>query len=579
MSTSKKPTFFTYPSVSATIFDVPEPKDISAKFQYNYFLPDERISTKTIASQASFIKHRRKNARQVNLEFVPLTAVIPNNAILSEISLSNSEKRRMLNRYKDKIINELEFLSPMTVAIKLQDATVSARLLADIEATLRQRNISTRALSPTETVLRYASATSDKIDGQAMMDSVNLDDNNEYISIDVATGKPIEVQKAGDVSKLTFATVFSQRFASDIANSAVKTPLSPAANIFEGSLTTLEDFQKQARMGSSTREVRSTDFVRTFDPVQKEKIGLDDVFLGGNTVMGYHVRKYNVDTPDEVKDIFITNTNAQKYEDKKVLYGATYNYSIAVVYLVRVFSFEKNGVVAADLLVESRESPSINVTCEEVVPPNAPDGLDFYLLQGKDLVVEWEFPLNPAEDIKRFQVFRRLSIFDPFEIFCEIDFDDSIEQSPRYENIPSYTNKKVVIPTTSVCDYSFTLDSKYIYAVCSVDAHDLSSGYSEQFEVSFDKFSAKLDVEFISEKNAPKPYPNFLLRSKLTEDAMRDSNHSSLTCYFDPEYLRIFDGNREEVDFLQTSEDEVSYKLQLMHLNFQQSVVANINIK
>jgi hypothetical protein len=427
--------------------------------------------------------------------------------------------------------------------------------------------------------LAYASTTSDQIDGQAMLDSVDLDDTNEYITIDPATGEPFEVQKAGDVSKLTFATTFSQRFVSDIANSAIKTPLSPAASIFEGSLSSLVDYQEQARMGSSTRTVRATDFVRTFNPVQEESIGLDDVFLGGNTIMGYHIRKYNMDQPDEIEHIFITNTDAKKYEDKKVLYGATYNYSIAVVYLIRVFSFKKRGVIAADLLVESRESPSINVVCEEVVPPVAPDGLDFYLLQNNELIIEWGFPLNPSEDIKRFQIFRRLSINEPFELIRELDFDNSVVQSPRYENIPGYTSKKVIRPTTSICEYAFTLDSKYIYAVCSVDAHDLSSPYSEQFRVSYDKFAAKLIVEFVSEKNAPKPYPNFLLRSKLTEDAFRDSNHSSLTCYFDPEYLRIFDGNKEEIDFLQTSEDKVSYKLQLMQLNFQQSVIANINIK
>jgi hypothetical protein len=205
--------------------------------------------------------------------------------------------------------------------------------------------------------------------------------------------------------------------------------------------------------------------------------------------------------------------------------------------------------------------------------------LEFYLIQNKDLVIEWDFPVNVTEDIKRFQVFRRASINEPFQLFRELDFDDSTVQTPRYENVPSYSSKKIAVPITSVCDYSFDLDSKFIYAVCAVDAHDLSSAYSEQFMVYYDLFAAKLVVEFISEKNAPKPYPNFLLKSQLTEDAIRDSDHTSLTCYFDPEYLRVFNGAREEVDFLQTSDTEVSYKLQLIHLNFQQSVVADIIVK
>ena len=571
---------YTYPSVASTIFDVPEPKEISGEFFYNYFVPDERESTDTRADTARLERHRGKSAREVILSFTPLTAVVPDSPILSEIELSPSQKSALLRKNTKKIQKETEFLTGGAITVKLQDSKISERLLADVEATLLQKQIDTEALSPTETLLRYASETTDNIDGQAMLDSVNVDDTNEYITIDPATGRPFEVQKAGDVNSLTFNASLSPRFAADIANAAIKTPLSPAAEVFQGTIVDLQAFQEQGRSGAnSNRFVRSTDFVRTFDPIQTEKMGVDDVFLGGNTVMGYRVRKSDIADPTNVEDIFITNTEATTYIDNSVKYGTSYNYSIAVVYLIRVFSIQGTNIVAADILVESRESPSILVTCEEVVPPNAPDGLEFYLIQNKDLVIEWDFPVNVTEDIKRFQVFRRASIDEPFQLFRELDFDDSTVQTPRYENVPSYSSKKITVPKTSVCDYSFDLDSKFIYAVCAVDAHDLSSAYSEQFMVYYDLFTAKLVVEFISEKNAPKPYPNFLLKSQLTEDAIRDSDHTSLTCYFDPEYLRVFNGSREEVDFLQTSDTEVSYKLQLIHLNFQQSVVADIIVK
>ena len=581
MSTSGQPIFLTYPSISSPIFDVPEPVDINAEFHYNYFLPDEMVSINTRPGPENFKKHREKYARTVELQFTPISAVIPDQAALSEIELSTWEKQRLLRRNLDKIMKETEFMSPGYSSIKLQDTTVAQRLLSNIESTLLQKGIDTAALSPMETVLRYASETTDNIDGEAMLESVDLDDGNEYVSIDPVTGRAFEVQKAGGVNKLTFNMVMSDRFAADIAKNSIMTPISPAAKMFEGSVPKLEEIQSQARgnVGASPRVVKSTDFIRTFNPVQIEKIGLDDVFLGGNTVMGYHIRKYDVSSPNKVDDIYITNTSASTYTDRKIKYGSTYNYSIAVIYLIRVFSYSRNNAIAADILVESRESPSINVTCEEVVPPKAPDGLRFYLMPSKDLVVEWDFPVNPTDDIKRFQVFRRKTINDPFELFCELDFDDSVEPHPRAENIPFYAIKKLDQPKTCVTDPVFELDSKFIYAVCSVDAHDLSSGYSEQFSVHFDKFQAHLITELVSEKNAPKPYPNFVLRSQLTEDTMRDSEHSSLTCYFDPEYLRVFNGNKEELDFLQVSKSEVSYKIQLIQLNFQQSVVANINIK
>ena len=201
------------------------------------------------------------------------------------------------------------------------------------------------------------------------------------------------------------------------------------------------------------------------------------------------------------------------------------------------------------------------------------------MLRNEGLVLEWDYPFNPTDDVKRFQIFRRATINDPFDLIGELDFDDSTIQTPRSENIHDFLKIKVEMPTSYFTDRQFDVDSNFIYAVCSVDAHDLSSPYSEQFRVSFDKFSAQIIVDFVSEKNAPKPYPNFVLRSQLTEDAIRDSRHECLKCYFDPEYLKIIDGERREVDFLQVSDTDVSYKLQLIHLNMQQSVVADIDVK
>lgn len=571
--------FLTYPSISATIFDVPEPKDITGKFIYNYFLPDERENTDTFVSAASFATHRGTYARQNEITFSSLTAVIPDNPVLSEIELSNAQKSRLLLKNTDKILKETEFMNSNYVSIKLQDSTVSSRLLANVEATLLQNRISTDSLSPLEVMLKYASETSDNIDGQLILDSVNVDELNEYVSIDPATGAQFDVQKSGEISDLAFNVVLSKKFAGDIALSAVKTPLSPAGDMFSSTVATLSEDQSDARNGTSdSRVIRTSDFVQTFDPIQIEKIGFGDTFLGGNTVMGYHVRKYDINDSENVSDFYITNVDATNFVDNEILYGTTYNYSIAVVYLIRVFTYSKKNVYAADILVESRESPSINITTKEANPPKAPDGLDFYLLQNKNIVIEWDFPINPTGDIKRFQIFRRSSIDEPFSLISQLDFDDSTILTTRKENVPLLMNKKLSIPRTYVSDHEFDLDSKYIYAVCAIDAHDLSSPYSEQFLVSFDILSAQLVIEMISEKGAPKPYPNFLLGSQLTKDAIHDSNHSSMTCYFDPEYLRVYKDN-EEIDFLKESSTDPSYKIQLIHLNFQQSIVADINVK
>ena len=97
----------------------------------------------------------------------------------------------------------------------------------------------------------------------------------------------------------------------------------------------------------------------------------------------------------------------------------------------------------------------------------------------------------------------------------------------------------------------------HYYAVCSVDAHGLTSGYSTQFRVKFNRNENKIEVDQVSPEGAPKAYPNFFLRGnlnnptqgyRLLEDVMKDSNHSSMKIYFDPEYLNVTADNRQMKD-------------------------------
>ena len=583
MSTDSSPgRLLSYQSISAAIFDVPEPKDIDGKFYYNYFLPDERVSVNTSSSLDAFHRHGETYAREIQLSFTPLSAVIPDAADLSEIQLNDSQKKKILNKNLDKIVKETEFLNEAFLTMQLQDATLTQRLMANVEAELLQRKIDATALSPTETILTYSSTTSENVSGQDLLKSIDIDDTNEYISIDPVTGEPFAITKAGEVNSLTFNTVLNQKFAADIVASAMKTPMSPAENMLRGIHETILEKQVMARQSVNSQIVRLANYEISANPIAYEKIDTDDVFLGGNTVMGYRVRKTMVQKGKNdihIGDFFITNTLASSFIDRELLYGVSYEYAISVIYLIRFFAMKRNDVVSMDLLVESRESPSIIIACSEAVPPQAPDGLEFYLLQSGQLSLEWEFPYNPTEDIKRFQIFRRSSIYEPFTLLKQLDFDNSVVKTRRTEDIPRFSNIELSSPQVYFVDEEWSIGDKYIYAVSAVDAHDLGSGYSEQFEVSFDMFQAQLEIDFIAGKDAPKPYPNFTLVTPLTEDSIKDSNHSALTCYFDPEYLKVLNSSGEDMQHLASSLDNPSYKLQLLHLNFQQSAVIDINVK
>jgi hypothetical protein len=208
------------------------------------------------------------------------------------------------------------------------------------------------------------------------------------------------------------------------------------------------------------------------------------------------------------------------------------------------------------------------------------------------MLIIWDMPFNTQEDIKRFQIFRRDSLEEPYTIIAELDFDDSVVQTERTEYIPQYSKIVKEAQTTAYSDSDFEFDKEYYYAICSVDAHDLSSPYSTQFKVFYDRIDGKMKVVTVAFSGAPKAYPNFTLKETLIVDCMKDSGHSKMKVYFDPECL-ILKGAEQEIsegspadgvyspqeDYIETSDYYPMYKLQILNLDRQQDKTVGINIK
>ena len=242
-------------------------------------------------------------------------------------------------------------------------------------------------------------------------------------------------------------------------------------------------------------------------------------------------------------------------------------------------------------LISSRQSPMSTVYCKEYAPPPPPGDLDFiWDYRDKKMTIMWSFPVVSTRDIKRFQVFRRKSIYKPFELLVEYDFDDSEIPDPRKETPRSLCVYQMENPMTTYMDEEFTKESKYIYALCSIDAHDFTSNYSQQFVVSFDEHENRIMKKIISPAGAPKPYPNFYLVKDpdngiddigLTSDAIKDSGHTKGAIFFDPEYLSIVDENEEDLGLLSFTDrdEEGRYKMQVINVDRQKSQVINIDLK
>jgi hypothetical protein len=113
--------------------------------------------------------------------------------------------------------------------------------------------------------------------------------------------------------------------------------------------------------------------------------------------------------------------------------------------------------------------------------------------------------------------------------------------------------------------------------VCSVDAHGLSSAYSIQFFVKFDRFKNKLIKELVSNSGAPKAYPNMNLLTDTFVDSIRDSGHKKLRVVFNTEFLKVADSKDNDLKVLKTS-DNSKYRFQMINIDLQEQKVFDISL-
>jgi hypothetical protein len=285
------------------------------------------------------------------------------------------------------------------------------------------------------------------------------------------------------------------------------------------------------------------------------------------------------------------------YFDTKVAYGSEYEYSIRTILLVRtlhVSNGEPGGLNAGEYyaysLMASKESSVVRVKAIETVPPSEPDGIfyDFMYSKGEGLRIRWQMPPDKQRDVKYFQVFRRKSINEPFTCLAELDFDDSEVRSMKSEIVQIDRVYRTSRPALSFVDSEFGRGSKYIYAVAALDAHGMSSGYSEQMEVSFNKVENKIRLTSVSRSGAPKQYPNLYVRPNLsdgtrtrslTQDAMLFSNAQKLMVCFDPDASTYESDSGASGKIVSTIQEGTEYKIHLLNLDRQFDDVLRIRLK
>ena len=326
-------------------------------------------------------------------------------------------------------------------------------------------------------------------------------------------------------------------------------------------------------------------------------------FVTQTKMIGYIVEKYEKTSDGFVKkesypfDSILNN----EFVDFRVKYGSTYWYGIRTVASVKSLAVYDSGLYTPSVkkityLIASKPV-FISIDCFENVPPPPPRDVYFnWDYRNNRLLINWENPYNPQRDIKQYQVFRRASINEPFELIGQKHFDKSSRLYFSGETVdgnnPGTTNEDMQLieksdyPITTHVDRQFKIDtetltsSKYIYTIASIDAHGIISNYGPQYEVVFDFYKNKLIKTPVSLGEAPRQYPNLFLRKDLFKDTIKTSGESSMVMklYFTPEYFKLINENNQTQQVVMTEQDNSYYQLQFINTQNQKSQVIKIKI-
>lgn len=617
----------TFPSKVITVLDVPEVLDFHASFRYNFFVPDEKVNDRgdRRAQGASEDEEEKELAKRIprwiDFSFSPVdtrTNAAVDNEFVARISRPQ-DVERLIRRNISKIQNESDVAQKGYTALKLQDTSLDTKARKLVHHTLTTRGrakwpdeksnwkILKKMRTRAEQIKLLNEITSEHISpgwlmyafGQMHQSGVYLQKRSYSFRWKGKTHKRTRSyyrRKPRLFQKFTKHGTYAQinnKFIHSILARSVADPMGPFGDEFSIQLEGAKQLQEEERKQNRPGVIGDYEYLPNIIPISTRRVN-PDKFATAVKIIGYLVDKIEYTSygrRQKKPSIIIAGATAGSGVDSKIKYGGKYAYSVRTIALVQFLAVdeETSQTYAISGLLCSRPSPETVVTCKEFRSPPPPGDINFiWDYEDECLVIMWSFPVVSQRDIKRFQLFRRGSIEDPFELQIEYDFDDSVIPDPRREYPRRSRVKEMHSPLTTYHDYEFTRDSAAIYSLCSIDAHDFTSNYSAQYVVWFDKTKNRLMKKQISPSGAPKPYPNFYLSEgvipgmqdvNLTSDCIKDSRHHSLQVFFDPEYLSIVNDDGEDLELLATKETKGSYKLQIINCDRQQSQVIDIEIE
>lgn len=590
-----------FPSAPTFRVNVPEIKNVKAKFIYNFFTANERevinspgkvLDVSVSREEEIFFQlNNDKKPRYVTLSFKPPKKF----ANIGE--LRNS---KIISQNIDKILIEGGVSNQDFVSFEIVDSLKEKSLYSILDGAMFLTETEDPKNSPQDNYKKLLEAQEDgRLTGKEKKLIVSALQGMQSQGFRVAPGDGTDENAATAddlVSRQNFSMQVNKLVFDQIVDSAIRIP----DGVFQDEFNNARSYSLAAKKSSIKRNTSNSNSenVYTFkataissSPLNQTRNTASDYPIIKHA--GYLINKLEVlpDNTYESRGQLVTdNPDGLYIIDENVRYGGIYLYEIKSIYYVKMIAEERNedgaldNVSVVEILIAS-EGKSASVQCIETVPPSPPANIRITLdYKTRKPRLNWQFPVNPQRDIKRFQIFKRPNVSSPFTLIAEFDFDNSTIRSTVSEKANRDRIFTFAQPKISYIDNSWNEGEQPIYTVACVDAHGLSSNYGTQFKFIYDKRMNKVINNLISLPNAPKPYPNLLINRDSFEDAIKVSGYERMRVYLDPEYYKVTknvdkDPNLEkDVNFLRIDPNKDTYKIHMINIDNHKDKILNIRI-
>lgn len=596
------------PSRDIYSVDVPEPTGLVVTFQYNYFVPDEGVSETGGVPDAILARP----ADEIDAEFLhyassrlPRCIFLKWSAprIISSTSTELEQRNNIFGRARselliadnlDKIVSEDYFASDDYVGVVFNDGELDDKAFMFVSGSLLQltaKETRETDVSHYRAANKLRSTIPTQISPKTIDKSLNQSARAYGGRFFDKNGSRTRNEYFDELKNVHVSTQVNGKLLHDIVGRAINDPYLMTSNDF-GVLKPIAARAARAMKNRLSSGIAEKDF-KMFVPYVDVRMNnvINHTEQDPAHIIGYIIDKVEHKTDGSVKQhppIIIENPKVTNTFDVRVKYGSTYSYTVRTIALFNVPAIDDDtdDVAMITTFISSRPSQRIYVKCTEMRAPPPPSDISFtWDYENDKLVVVWAFPPNTQRDVKKFQVYRRASIDEPFELLREYDFNDALLQNNttiHHRESPSRALVEFLSsPKLYFIDDEFVKGrSKYIYTVCCVDAHGLTSSYGAQFQVWFDVFENRIMHKLISHLGAPKPYPNLYLEADTFVDTIRANGSTArrLKIYFNPECYQITNDHDRATDIVAVQQRGGLYKLQILNLDNQLGAMVNISI-